>query len=318
MVTVSRGRRGGRWAVGQWPGRARRSAPGRPTGGRPGRGGRGVPRRCRDRGGTGAVNEQGGAEPGAVLGGAAALEPDPADAVLGDGQEPAQVGGAVFAVQRAFGLAFGAFGVDDLGQVPSGPGQVGGVDPPGSSNSTCSPRVADWVGEGSRSTASSTTPACSGLTAPSRSADKVTHRSPASCRALSTTRRPARGVRRPGGCTSRRSTPSPGTAWEVAGVDLGQHHRLQGGSRARRTWTSSMVPTRSESARAAHITSSSSPIRAPASATTPAGVGSGSEVIAMTKPNHPAPTPRPPKWGFSTAQKSRSDNASPTGTRAPS
>ena len=84
--------------------------PGRPTAGRRGRGGRGArgagsrrSRRSRARrwgGGSGSgQGEQGGFEEGAVLGRAAAADPDPTGAVRGDRQGPAQVGGAFLAFQ---------------------------------------------------------------------------------------------------------------------------------------------------------------------------------------------------------------------------
>ena len=75
--------------------------------------------------------EQGGAEHGAVLGAAAALDPDPAGAVLGDREEPAGVRGAFLAVEGGLVAALGTVGVDDLGEVSGGAGQLGGVEPPG-------------------------------------------------------------------------------------------------------------------------------------------------------------------------------------------
>ena len=56
---------------------------------------------------------------------------DAAGAVLGDGQVPAEVGGAVLGVEVPSGLAFGAVGVDDVDEVAGGLGEVGGVQPPG-------------------------------------------------------------------------------------------------------------------------------------------------------------------------------------------
>lgn len=55
----------------------------------------------------------------------------PQPAVLGHGQVPAQVGGAVFTVQGLLGLAFVAVGVDHRGQVTPDAVQVGGVEPAG-------------------------------------------------------------------------------------------------------------------------------------------------------------------------------------------
>ena len=75
--------------------------------------------------------EKRGAEDGAVLGAAVALDPDPAGAVVGDREEPAGVCGAFLALQGGFVGAFGAVGVDDVGEVAGGAGQVGGVEPTG-------------------------------------------------------------------------------------------------------------------------------------------------------------------------------------------
>ncbi len=69
--------------------------------------------------------EQGGLDGGGVLEGAAAAEPDPAGAVVGDGEEPVVVRGPVGAVEVLLGVAFGLVGVGDLGQVPGGLGQLG-------------------------------------------------------------------------------------------------------------------------------------------------------------------------------------------------
>ena len=156
--------------AGRWPGRARRSRPGRPRAGRRGRGGR-WPARSPGRrveGGCGlGQREQGGLEGRGVLDGAAAAEPDAAGAVLDDRQEPAVVGGPVLPVQVLLGLAFGGA----RGRRP----RPGAWRPwPGRWRSTGSPPRAGPPHPapgprrrvGSLSTASTITAACSGETRP--------------------------------------------------------------------------------------------------------------------------------------------------------
>ncbi len=72
--------------------------------------------------------EEGGVEEGAVLGGAAAADPDPAGPVGVDREVSVQVRGAFLAVQRRFESAVDGVGVDHLDQVPTRPGQLGGVE----------------------------------------------------------------------------------------------------------------------------------------------------------------------------------------------
>jgi hypothetical protein len=81
--------------------------------------------------GRGRQRQEGGGEEGAVLGGASALQTDPARAVGGDGQEPVVVGGAFLARQLSLQLPVGGVGVDHVHQVPPGPGQLTGVQRPG-------------------------------------------------------------------------------------------------------------------------------------------------------------------------------------------
>jgi len=83
------------------------------------------------RGGGGGEREQGGLEGGGVLDAAPAAEADAAGAVLGDRQEPVEVGGPVGAVEVAFGGGVGPVGIGDREQVPGGLGEVGGGQPGG-------------------------------------------------------------------------------------------------------------------------------------------------------------------------------------------
>ena len=57
----------------------------------------------------------------------AAADPDAAEAVVGDGEEPAQVRGPLQPVQRGLLGAGGAVGVEHLEQVVAGLAQLGGV-----------------------------------------------------------------------------------------------------------------------------------------------------------------------------------------------
>ena len=75
--------------------------------------------------------EQGGFEQGAVLGRAAAADPDSSGAVVADREVAVEVGGAFLTVQGGFEPAVHGVGVDDLDEVPAGPGEVGGVQGPG-------------------------------------------------------------------------------------------------------------------------------------------------------------------------------------------
>ena len=82
--------------------------------------------------GTGLVEgEQSGAEHGAVLQAPAPLDPDPAGTVVGDREEAARVCGTLLPRQGGLVAALGAVGVDDIGEVAGGAGQLGGVEPPG-------------------------------------------------------------------------------------------------------------------------------------------------------------------------------------------
>jgi hypothetical protein len=62
-----------------------------------------------------------------VLDGAPSGQPNAADAVLGDREVPAEVGGALLAAQRPLVAAFGAVGVEPLEHVRAGTGQLGGI-----------------------------------------------------------------------------------------------------------------------------------------------------------------------------------------------
>ncbi len=75
--------------------------------------------------------QQRGPQGGAVLHRAVALEPDPAAAVIADGEEPAQMGGTVFPVERLLRVALLAVGIDHPSQVAADALQVGGVEPGG-------------------------------------------------------------------------------------------------------------------------------------------------------------------------------------------
>ena len=75
--------------------------------------------------------QQGRPEHGAVLGAAATLDPDSAGTVLGHGEEAAGVRGSLLSGEGGLVTALGAVGVDDVGEVAGGAGQLGGVEPPG-------------------------------------------------------------------------------------------------------------------------------------------------------------------------------------------
>ena len=84
-----------------------------------------------DRGcGCGERHER-GFEEGAVLGGSAALDPDPAGSVGCDREVSAQVGGTFLAVQLPLELPVHRVGVDHLHQMAAGAGEVGGIEAPG-------------------------------------------------------------------------------------------------------------------------------------------------------------------------------------------
>ena len=71
--------------------------------------------------------EEGGCEEGAVLGRAAAADPDPTGAVGGDREVAVEVRGAFLTLQGGLEPPVDGVGVDDLDDVSPGPGEVGGV-----------------------------------------------------------------------------------------------------------------------------------------------------------------------------------------------
>ena len=71
--------------------------------------------------------EEGGCEQGAVLGRAAAADPDPTGPVGGDGEVPVEVGGAFLTLQGGLSRRSVVSGSTTSGDVPPGPGEVGGV-----------------------------------------------------------------------------------------------------------------------------------------------------------------------------------------------
>ena len=75
--------------------------------------------------------QQCGDQEGAVLGRAAAPEADSAGPVFGDGEVAVQVGGTFLTFQCGFEPAVDGVGVDHLGQVPPGLGELGGIQPSG-------------------------------------------------------------------------------------------------------------------------------------------------------------------------------------------
>ena len=70
---------------------------------------------------------QGCFEEGAVLRGAAAADPDPTGPVVADREVAVEVSGSFLPLQRRFELSVDGVGVDDLDQVPAGPGELRGV-----------------------------------------------------------------------------------------------------------------------------------------------------------------------------------------------
>ena len=154
----------------------------------------------RRRGGGGlGERQEGGLDPGGVLDGAAAPDPDAAGTVLGEGEEPAEVRGAVLPLQVLLGLAFGALGVDDVDEVARGLGEVGGVQPPGLVEQLLLRQLPEVGVGGQLLDRIQMTPACSGETSPSRSASRVSDRSPTRSLAWRTAPRPVRGGCRRGG-----------------------------------------------------------------------------------------------------------------------
>src|SRR4029077_11820698 len=89
--------------------------------------------------------QQGGLDEGPVLGRAPAADPDPASAVFGDRQVPVQVGGSLFALELGFEPSVDGVGVDDLGDVPAGFGELGGVQVAGLADQDLLPAAADQV-----------------------------------------------------------------------------------------------------------------------------------------------------------------------------
>ena len=73
--------------------------------------------------------DQGGLDDRGVLGRAASLDPGAAGLVVGDGEVPAEVGGAFEPVEGFLVAAFVAVGVDHGDQVQGGLLQLGGVEP---------------------------------------------------------------------------------------------------------------------------------------------------------------------------------------------
>ena len=144
--------------------------------------------------------EQGGGEEGAVLGRAAAADPDPTGPVRDDRQGPAQVGGAFLPLQRGLKAAVEAVGVDDLDQMPARLGQLGGVQGLGVAQHQLLPRRRVHSRGGRSPTAVTITSAWSGEQAPATSASRVRDNGPLSALARAhpllalTVRRPARWV----------------------------------------------------------------------------------------------------------------------------
>ena len=173
--------------------------------------------------------EQGGAEHGAVLDAAATLDPDSAGTVLGDREEAAGVRGSLLPGEGGLVAALGAVGVDDLGEVAGGAGQLGGVEPPGllqqhllasgpqsrarGQGVHASQMIPAWAAETSRRDAG-----------PRGCADC----SATSCWACTTARRPvAAGQAGEVGEPVGRGAPVQLLAGQVAGVGLGQQLRLE-------------------------------------------------------------------------------------------
>ena len=144
--------------------------------------------------------EEGGGEEGAVLGRAAAADPDPTGPVRGDRQGPAQVGGAFLPLQRCFEAAVEAVGVDDSTRCrPALVSSVASRDWAWRSISF-SPRRRVQSPGGRSSTADTITSAWSGEQVPATNASRVRDSGPlralarATRRLPSPRRRPARWV----------------------------------------------------------------------------------------------------------------------------
>ena len=104
-----------------------------------------------------------------------------------DGEVAVQVGGTFLTLQCGFEPAVDGVGVDHLGQVPAGLGELGGVEPSGLADAAPSPRGA---GPGHRTagpaTARTMMSACTGDTVPSTSPRMVRASGPVSARARTT------------------------------------------------------------------------------------------------------------------------------------
>ncbi len=97
-------------------------------------------------GGVGAgQRQQGGEEEGAVLGRAAAPDPDSAGPVGADREVAGQVGGAFLPLRAGFEPAVDGVGVDHRGQVPSRPGELGGIQARRLAEQDLLPPAADQV-----------------------------------------------------------------------------------------------------------------------------------------------------------------------------
>ncbi len=81
----------------------------------------------------------------AVLGGPVAPDPDSAGPVLADGQVAGEVGGTFLTLELCFEPAVDGVGVDHLGQMPSGPGELGGIQAPRLTQQDLLPAPADQV-----------------------------------------------------------------------------------------------------------------------------------------------------------------------------
>ncbi len=94
--------------------------------------------------GTG-QRQQRGEEECSVLDGPVAPDPDSAGPVLADGQVAVQVRGTLLTLQLRFESAVDGVGVDHLGQMTPGPGQLGGIQAPGLTQQHLLPAPADQV-----------------------------------------------------------------------------------------------------------------------------------------------------------------------------
>ena len=221
------------------------------------------------------------------------LDPDSAGTVLGDGQETAGVCGPLLALEGGLVAALGTVGVDDLGEVAGGAGQLGGVEPPGllqqhllaagpqgRAGGQGVDRVADdrglrWL-----------------RSCPRCSASRVSGSSATSCWACTTARRPSRRVRPARWVNQSEVEPQCRLLRARSRMSASARSRVSSAATAPfNVWTAARPSTRSSSENPVASRASSTATWARAASSTTAGEAhestTGSEGRTMRPGSHP-------------------------------